>query len=415
MRLRNRFARIAIISCAVLSLNAETMAEEWTGWRGPNRDAIAKGVTLPQRWPENLKKVWSIEVGDGLASPVISNDRVFVFTRINNQETISCYDKQSKLIWQQQYNAEFEAENEAKRIGIGPLATPAISDNKIVTFGISGIITCWSTKKGTQLWQQDFKEIYRDTAPVYGIAISPLILDGTCYLHVGSDERGAFMALDLKTGKKKWDWNKDGPGYTSPILAEIHGQKQIITQSNKNCIALNPENGQLLWSVPFKTDYLINIPTPVVYKNTVIFSGYQKGVYCYEINKTDTGFVAKEKWQTRKVTMYMSSPILINEKVYSFSEFKKGQFFCLNPEDGSIDWAGPPRQAENALLLSVNNFILASTTNGEVVVFEPSEKAYKEFVRYKVTDQQCWAHPVFWGNQLLIKDQMNLTLWQIPK
>src|SRR5215475_442466 len=53
-------------------------AQDWTQWRGPNRDGVVKDFVVPAIWPEKLKLVWKTEVGSGYSSPVASKDRAWI-------------------------------------------------------------------------------------------------------------------------------------------------------------------------------------------------------------------------------------------------------------------------------------------------------------------------------------------------
>jgi hypothetical protein len=55
--------------CGVASfllLTCTGLADDWPQWRGPNRDGIVHGVTLPAKWPEALKEEWKAPVGGGV-------------------------------------------------------------------------------------------------------------------------------------------------------------------------------------------------------------------------------------------------------------------------------------------------------------------------------------------------------------
>jgi hypothetical protein len=47
-------------------------------------------------------------------------------------------------------------------------------------------------------------------------------------------------------------------------------------------------------------------------------------------------------------------------------------------------------------------------TQGELTVFEPSEKEFKKLASYKVAQAEMYAYPVPVGNHLLIKDKDSL-------
>jgi outer membrane protein assembly factor BamB len=84
------------------------------------------------------------------------------------------------------------------------------------------------------------------------------------------------MALDAATGALKWSWKGDGPAYASPIVADLAGTRQVITQSQRAVVALSLADGKPLWQIPFRTEYDQNSVTPVVVKDVVIYAGMSK-------------------------------------------------------------------------------------------------------------------------------------------
>src|SRR6476619_6609016 len=75
-------------------------AQDWPQWRGPNRDSVVHGVTVPAKWPKALKEEWKVTVGEGVSSPVVAGGRVYVFTRQQDNELVYCLDVATgKDIW----------------------------------------------------------------------------------------------------------------------------------------------------------------------------------------------------------------------------------------------------------------------------------------------------------------------------
>ena len=72
----------------------------------------------------------------------------------------------------------------------------------------------------------------------------------------------------------------------------------------------------------------------------------------------------------------------------------------------------PPRQVENAALTVAGDLILASTTEGEVVVFRQGAGSYELVRKYTVAQSPVWAHPAFAAGGVLIKDAETLALWK---
>jgi outer membrane protein assembly factor BamB len=55
------------------------------------------------------------------------------------------------------------------------------------------------------------------------------------------------------------------------------------------------------------------------------------------------------------------------------------------------------------------------SNDGQLVVFDPSSKDYKELARYKVAERADgpWSCPILTGNRVFVKDKDSLTLWTI--
>src|SRR6476619_1525160 len=67
-------------------------AQDWPQWRGPNRDGVVHGVNVPTKWPKTLTEEWQVEVGEGIASPVVVRGNVYVFSRQKEDEVVLCLD-----------------------------------------------------------------------------------------------------------------------------------------------------------------------------------------------------------------------------------------------------------------------------------------------------------------------------------
>src|SRR5215475_15690512 len=78
-------------------------AQDWPQWRGPNRDAKASGFNAPNAWPKELTQKWKVPVGDGVATPALVGDKLYVFTREGSSEVTRCLDAATgKEVWKDQ-------------------------------------------------------------------------------------------------------------------------------------------------------------------------------------------------------------------------------------------------------------------------------------------------------------------------
>jgi hypothetical protein len=90
----------------------------------------------PTLWPPELKKGWSVEVGEGYSSPIAGGGRVFVHARRDPDEVVSAIDLATgKVAWEQKYVAPIEKNPYAKQMSKGPYSTPLLIENRLYTLG----------------------------------------------------------------------------------------------------------------------------------------------------------------------------------------------------------------------------------------------------------------------------------------
>jgi len=386
------------IICLVPLLVA-AWAEDWPQWRGPHRDGIAVGFAEPKTWPEKLTLKWKVAVGEGHSSPVVADGVIYLHTRQGDREVITAlHPENGQTIWQEGYNAPYSMNPAATTHGKGVKSTPAVEDGRIFTFGISGILSCFDAKTGKLQWRKEFG------SPDFGVATSPMVDHGRVIVYVGGNTPGALTAFDAATGAEKWSWKGDGPAYASPILVEIAGTRQVVTQSRSNIVSVSADTGNLLWQIPFTTPYAQNIVTPVLHRDTLIFSGIDNPVMGVKVFKHDAQWTTETVWKNKDFSMYMSSPVVSGDLLFGFSERKRGQFFCLKPDDGSTLWASEGRQADSAAIVAAGSAWLILTPDANLIVARQSDKAFEPLRKYSVADSPTWAHPVVLGRGVLIKN-----------
>jgi outer membrane protein assembly factor BamB len=404
-----------LLPCLLILLSATpSVAQDWPGWRGPARDGIVKSFSAPKRWPERLKPKWKVQVGSGHSSPVVVGKRVFLHSRQGNNESVSCFDLETgKVEWQDHYPASYSMNPAAVAHGKGPKSTPVVHNGRLYTLGISGILSSYDVNNGKLRWRKEFSGQFKATSPLYGTSTSPIVHGGLLIVHVGGNDSGALIAYDEVTGDVRWSWAEDGPGYASPIVAELGGVSQLVTQTQKFIVSIAPATGRLLWRLPFETEYAQNIVTPVVYKQTLIFSGLDKGTTAVRVNNRGNKWETEPVWHNDQVSMYMSTPVVNGDYLFGLSHKRKGQFFCLDARNGKTLWVSNGREGDNAAVLSTDDLQFFLTDGAELTVARTDTSQFSLIKKYSVADSPTWAHPILSGNRILIRDATSLALLSI--
>ena len=411
-RTTTRLASLILLTFVLCGV--EATAQEWAQWRGPARDGVVKGFAAPKVWPKALVQKWKVAVGGGYSSPVVAGGRVFLHTRQGEQEVVSAFDLATgKTAWTKSYDAAFDKNQYAVKMGKGPNSTPLVHEGRLYTLGVNAVLSAFDAKTGALLWRKDFGR--PDTSKLFcGTAMSPVVEKGLLVVHVGDDRGGKVIAFDAASGAERWSWAGDGPGYASPVVAELAGARQVVTLTDKSVVGISADTGQLLWRVAFPDEWNENIVTPVVYdRNTLIVSGVRQGTKAFEVTKGAAGYEARQLWHNPQVAMYMSSPVLEGDHLYGMSSLRKGQYFCLDAKTGATLWTTEGREGTQAAVVSTGNALLFLTADGNLIVAGKSLKGFEKVAQYAVADSATYAHPAIVGRQILIKDEAALSLWSV--
>ncbi len=409
----NSFNKTFIIISAALfafAFTQSSLAQDWPQWRGPNRDGLVPAAHAPTSWPDSLRRVWRVEIGEGYSSPVVANGRVFVHSRRDPEEIVSALHLASgKTLWQQKYPASFEKNRYATQMAKGPNATPLVAGNRLFTLGVTGVLTAWDIATGRQLWRNDYSKTVETSKLFCGTSASPLLHDNRIVVQIGSDIHGGkILSLDPANGATKWEWRGHGPGYASPVVFNIAGTAQIVTMTDSSIVGLDAKTGKQLWYVPFLDEWHENIATPVWTGSLLIVSGTRQGTHAYALTQNNGKWQANEVWKNNEVAMYMSSPVLGDGLIYGHSVRQKGQFVALDPKTGALRWATTGREGWHASVLLTPQHVLYLTNGAELIVARRNTSSFEIEQRYHVAEGETFAMPVLLGPDVLVRDVKGL-------
>ncbi len=398
-----------MVGCVVLFGASGALAQDWPQWRGPNRDAKVIGFKAPQTWPKELTKKWTVTVGEGVATPALVGDKLYVLSRQEGNEVIRCLDATtSKELWQDKYEAQ-GATGPAQRFA-GPRSSPTVADGKVLTLGVRGTLSCLDAATGKEVWRK------KDSGalPKFFTSCSPIVVDGLCIVQLGGEDKGSIVAYGLATGDEKWKWTGDGTAYASPVVHTVGGVKVLVAETAKNIVGIGVADGKLLWQTAFAgpgmRDY--NAATPIVDGPTVIYSGSGRGTKAVKIEKDGDKLAAKDLWSNANNSVQFNTPVLKNGLIFGISN--RDSLFCLHARDGKAAWTAPITGNRGyGSIVDAGPVLLALTPSSKLIVFEPSDKEFKEVAGYRVADSETYAYPVLAGNRVYIKDRDSVTLWTI--
>jgi len=405
--------RRALTLCVVLlaitaSGQAQRPSPDVTQWRGAARDGVVTGLTAPQAWPEALTERWKVEIGTGYATPLVVGDRVYQFSRIGDNETMTALDAASgKVVWQAGYPATFTMNPATKQHGPGPKSTPVFFNGRLYSIGMTGTVTAWDAASGKHVWQK------AGTGPemLYTThAFSPIVDGGHVIFHVGGNDKGALTAFDLSTGAVAWSWAGDGPGYASPMIATFDGIRQVITPTQAKIVSVDATTGALLWERPLVHQFVSNSITPIVSGQTVIVAGTGP-LFAFAVARRAGQWTTEQIWENSELPLRFTTPVVAGEMLFGLSGRNSGQYYAMDAKTGKTLWTSEGRQAAHASVARAGDLLFSLESDGELVVARSSTTAFEPLKKYKVSANETWAQPAISGNRVFVKDVTSLTLW----
>lgn len=394
---------------AALGLAAPAAAADWPQWRGPNRDAKVAGFVAPKTWPKDLTQKWKVTVGEGVATPALVGDRLYVFSREAGHEVLRCLAAaDGKEVWLEKYESA-GAEGGAKRDFSGPRGSPAVADGKVVTLGVRGVLVGRDAATGKQLWRKDD---FKGAIPRFQSSSSPLIAGGLVVAQLGGEGGGALVAYDLTTGAERWKWAGDGTAYASPALLAVDGTTAVVAETARKVVALGLADGKLLWETPFAVKGRgYNAATPVADGTTLVYAGDGRGTTAVTIGKKGADLAATPLWTNPDTSVKFNTPVVKGDLVFGLTELDK--LFCLDAKTGKTAWStGIPGNRGYGTIVDLGPALMVLTPSAELTVFEPTAKDFRPLAKYKV-GTGTYAYPVVAGNRVFVKDKDAVTLWAI--
>ena len=381
--------------------------EDWPQWRGPLRNGKSTETGINTNWRAVPPKIaWRHKIGGGYSSISVIGNRLYTMDRQGDQERVICLSAEDgKELWTHSYQTNFKSID----YNAGPRATPAISGKYLYSVGSTGTFLALELPedpngKPRELWHHDLINEFSAELPRWGIACSPLV-EGNMVIVQPGGINGSVAAFDRNTGKVIWSALSDQNGYSSPILAELADERQVVAFTGKGVAGLRLKDGHLLWYYDWPEQFQGNIATPISAGNFLfISSGYDNGgCALLEISKKAEGFHADPVYAKRRKLMqnHHSTCILHEGCLYGFD---KGVLKCVDLRTATEKWVS--RKPEKGCLTYADGHLVILSEKGELSIIKASPDKCTILGTMELFDRaETWAVPVLSRGKLYVRDK----------
>lgn len=387
---------------------------------GPRRDARLE-FALDADWENNPPKIlWKQPIGEGWSGFATQGELAVTMEQRDQSEWVSAYSiLDGQLLWKY----EIPARHTTVPGGTGPRSTPLIANNKVYACSAVSAVVCLELASGKEIWRQELLEIAAtdqssfESSVTWGRSGSPMALDNLLIAPFGGEPGSAqpLIALNMDDGQVVWQAGSGQISYSSPMLANLDGRSQILMVSENKLAAYDPDNGNVLWEVPWPGNSNSNpaVPQPlIVDSNRVLLcKGYGEGSMLIEVRYGEESWNLQTLWKNTSVMKSkFSNPVLHQGHVYGLSD---GILECVRLEDGERQWKRGRYRHGQVLLL--NDLLLILSEAGELVVVPAQPDRFEELASMPVISDVSWNNLALSGDRLLIRNSEQAACVQLPQ
>ncbi len=413
-----------LIGC--LSIPCPAGGENWPGWRGPRGDGTSRDENVPLRWDgqrgENV--LWKVEVpGNGHASPVIWEDRVFVASCLEEslERILVCFDSRTGARrWQRTVlQAPLETKNSLNSyasstpttdgelvyvtfLEVGERTIPAsnVSAPRQVTPG--QMVVAAYDFDGNQKWLVKPGEF----VSVHGYCSSPVLYKDLVIINGDHDGDSYVVALKKATGQTVWKRPREHKtrSYVPPIIREIDGRTQMVFSGSLSIVSLDPSDGSRHWKIDGPTEQFV---ASLVYDGELFYM--TAGFPTYHVmgirpdgqgNVTDTHVA----WHVTNARCYVPSPAVVDG--YLLVADDRGTANCFDAATGERLWQARLGKHYSASLVTAGGLVFFLADDGVTKIVRPGPEP--DVVAENELGEDCYASPAISRGRIYLRAEENL-------
>jgi outer membrane protein assembly factor BamB len=375
---------------------------EWPGFRGPQRDGIVRGVRIDPDWSGKPPvQLWRRPIGPGWSSFAVSGDLFYTQEQRGNNEVVACYKATTgQPVWTHRDAARFFESN----AGAGPRATPTLSNNRVYTFGATGILNALDAGNGSVLWTRNVASETNTKTPFWGFSSSPLVI-GDLVIVAAS---GQLVAYDAATGNRRWLGPNAGGSYSSPHLVTIGGVQQVLLVTGAGTTSVSPADGKQLWTDAWDSNSIVQ--PAVTAEGDVLITSQENGTRRIAVAHNGDGWSVRERWTSYGLKPYFNDFVV--HKGYAYG-FDGRMLACIDLRDGEQKWKGGRYGNGQLVLLPDQDLLLVLSEEGELALVSATPDQFNERAKVPAIQGKTWNHPVLVGDILLVRNAEEMAAYRL--
>ena len=412
-----RTLRWLIVGFALTGLSPAPPDTSWLQWGGPRRNFTVETTGLAANWPASgPKKLWERALGEGHSSILAEGGRLYTMyrplgllstIRRSQQEIVAAIDASNgRTVWEHSYDAPTSGLDLSQ--GSGPHSTPLIVGDRLFVVSSRLEIIALDKQTGTRRWIYDLPKELGAPLDGRGYSSSPLAYNSTVIIPAGG-AGASVVAFNQQTGAIAWKGGSFPVGPASPILINVDGQDQLVVSGANEIVGVNPTNGAVLWTHPSRTDYGLNISTPVWGEGNLLFlsAAYNNGARLLKLAQSGGKTTVQQLWMQNRMRVHIGTVIRLGDfAVGSSGDFGPCPTVAIDVKTGQILWQS--RDFARSTFLHADGKLIVMDEDGTIGLATATRQGLTVLARASILTNRAWTTPTLVGTRLYVRDRKQM-------
>lgn len=408
-------------------------AADWPQYRGPTCNGVSTDRIMKQWTGSVTNPVWRVHLTNGLSSVAVSHGRVFTQVKRTlagaaREVCLALEARTGQELWARVVD---QASYPDGGVGTddGPRTTPAVDQDGVYVLTSYLKLLRLNPANGGVVWSNDLRALYGGEVIPWQNAASPVLDGGLLFLNANAAPR-RILAVRTQDGSVAWrsaaETMNEALTHATPVLATVHGVRQLVLAVQGGLMGLDPQTGTVLWRFAYPFTYSTSLGvSPVVHQDMVFVSGsryYEMGSVAVRLSLTNGVWSASQLWANIGWNSTLASewmtPVAHEGFLYGqFGEGPDAPLRCVDLRTGAVRWSSPGFGRGSTLL--VDNHLVVLTERGQLVLARLDPNAYTEVGRFQAISNyssaanKAWNAPAVADGRVYVRSTAQLACFDL--
>jgi outer membrane protein assembly factor BamB len=195
----------------------------------------------------------------------------------------------------------------------------------------------------------------------------------------------------------------------------VDGQDQLVCFMASAVVGIDPADGSFVWTFPHRTNWGLNISTPVWGEDNLLFisSAYGSGSDMIRLTKRDGKTIPQKVWSANRMHIHHGTAIRVGDYLYGSSgDFGPAPLTAIEASTGKVAWQD--RAFPKANFIYADGKFIVLDEDGTLALANFSPQGLQVLSKVNLLESNAWTAPTLVGKRLFIRDRTSMMALDLP-